>query len=128
MSFRDWPSKIEGNIFSLAKLDPKSPPELRVVTWSSIFSDGGSVAVEVYGADGKRLTPGSLASIAVKENRVVLDERDHLQGLVDEFNADLAKNWSRLIRDARKKVTAYHREQAKQHAEALANAEKGIFS
>jgi hypothetical protein len=126
MSYRDWPKSLEGNMFTLAKHEPNvTPTKVEVTTWSGLFSDGGSVTVEAYLPDGKRV---QLASIGISTNRSVRNEREYLKGFVDEFNVNPKKNWRALINAARKKVTEYHERQAAEHAEKLEKARAGVFA
>ncbi|GAA1329001.1 hypothetical protein ACFSWE_16565 [Leucobacter albus] len=127
MSYKDWPTEICGNMFSLAKFDPEVPPaRLQVVTWSNVFGSGGRVAIEAYDEANSRLSSG-LGSIHVDGGSVV-DEREHLQVLVDEFIEDLEGNWRALIEEARAKVTSYYTRQAEEHASKRDAALKGEFN
>ena len=121
----EWPTKLEGNMFTVAKHDPALTPEtVKVVTWSSVFHDGGSVTVEAYLPDKRRVT---LASIPVNENRTVMAEIKHLQLLVDKFNENPKRNWRALVNGARKRVTAYYQRSADENAKKLELALAGTF-
>ncbi|MCW2287004.1 hypothetical protein EDF60_1655 [Leucobacter luti] len=127
MTYKDWPTQIGGNMFSLAKLDPEVPPaKLKVVTWSNVFGSGGSVAIEAYDRTNSRFN-SDLASIRVDGGSVAA-EREHLQVLADEFGEDLARNWRALIEDARAKVTNYYTRQAEEQASKRDAALKGEFN
>lgn len=127
MSYRDWPNSIGGNQFMLAKLDPATPPaEMRVVTWSNVFGDGGNVTIEGYDGNKSRFSSG-FGSIHVEHDGSVLTEREHLQDLLDEFLTDLAENWRALIESARATSAAYYAKQAAEYAEKAASAAQGVF-
>lgn len=127
MGYKDWPTEIGGNMFSLAKLNPEVPPaKLQVVTWSNVFGSGGSVAIEAYDETNRRLN-SDLASIHVDGGSVAA-EREHLQVLADKFSEDLASNWRALIEEARAKVTNYYTRQAEEHASKRDAALRGEFN
>lgn len=121
-----WPQRIEGNMFGVCKFDPEKPMTLKVNTWSNVFSSGGSVNIDGYDAEGQRYHT-SFAKINV-EGGSVLREREHLQGIVDDFNEDLAENWRALVLDARARVLEYERRQLSEAAEKVAKYEKGEWS
>lgn len=127
MSYTDWPTKVGGNDFALAKLDPETPFQLKVTTWSNLFGDGGSVKIDGYDADGKRHYM-DFGSIRIERNGSVKAEREHLQGLVDDFDADLANNWRDLIDGARARVTEHYAKELSENKRKLANARKGVFA
>lgn len=115
MSYHDWPTKLEGNQFQIAYLDPASAPEFKVTTWSNVFGKGGHVGVDAK-VDGRWI---SLAKIEVRD-RGVTDEREHLQDLLDEWNEEAAENWRRLVLEARATLRDYFERQTREYAEKLA--------
>lgn len=128
MSYRDWPTKIGGNNFSLAKLDPEVPPAtMKVVTWSNVFNAGGNVTVEGYDAEGKRLSV-NFGSINIDSNRSVAAEREHLQDILDDFLTDLPGNWRVLIESARSHAAAHYAKQAAEYGQKAADAARGVFA
>ena len=127
MSYRDWPMSVSGNEFELAKLDPELPPaSMKVVTWSNLFGEGGNVSIEGYDASGARISSG-FGSIRIERSRSVLDEREHLQDLLDDFMTELPENWRSLIDSARASTAAYYARQAAEYAEKAADAAQGVF-
>lgn len=127
MNYRDWPREIGGNMFSLAKLDPATPPvSMKVVTWSNVFSEGGNVSIEAYDAQGKRFGSG-FGSITVDRYGSVAAERAHLQDLLDDFTSDLPGNWRDLIEGARVSVAVFFAKQAAEYGEKAADAAAGVF-
>lgn len=126
MNYRDWPTEVGGNKFSLAKLDPEMPPaEMRVVTWSNVFESGGSVALEGYREDETRIGV-TFAKIPVKGGSVT-DEREHLQDLLNDFMTDLPGNWRTLIQNARTSCAEFYEKQAAEYMELSENAKNGVF-
>lgn len=127
MSYRNWPKQIEGNKFSLAKLDPEVPPvEMRVVAWSNVFGDGGTVAIEGYDKHKERMGMG-FGSIKVERNGSVEQEREHLQDILDDFTSKLADNWRTLIENARTSVTEFYTSAAAEYTEKAEAAKNGDF-
>lgn len=117
-------TQIGGNEFLVSRLDPEVPMELKVRTWSSVFSDGGSVSVDMFKEDGTRSNT-TLASITVKDNAEARDAREELQGLLDDFQEDLEENWREMVLSARTKVLGFYRRTIAEYTEKLAKAERG---
>jgi len=116
MSYRDWPTKLEGNQFDVAYLDPATAPEFEVKTWSNVFGKGGHVSVDAQ-VDGRWI---SLAKIVISEDRGVTEEREYLQDLLDEWNEAAAENWRRLVLEARASLRDYFERQTREYAQKLA--------
>lgn len=113
--------KDGANEFSVCKLDPDTPEELSVETYSNLFGKVGAVVIVT------NVTSTDLASINIERHGPVEEECQYLQDLIDEWNQRPRDNWAAMVNEARASVTGHYQRQVDEGTEKLAKAMRGEF-
>lgn len=114
------------NQFTIASNNPspEAEPVARVVTWSNVFENGGTVNLEVN-IDGTRV---DLAGVKVDSNSEAREAREGMDFVLDEWNEDPRRHWRALVEKQREKVLDYETRQAEKSAEKVARYKAGNWS